>query len=71
MNNFNFNKMRCKKLAYMLEDGIWRWFIPFTDHMNQLLPKHAVASGNCKTQKQNLMGGKFAEDQEPQGPPNT
>jgi len=42
----------------------------FTDHMSKLLPKHAVSSGNCLTQKQNLMGAKFAEDQEPQGPPN-
>ena len=71
MNNFNFSKMRCKKLAYMLEDGIWNWFIIFTDHMSKLLPKHAVASGNCRNQKTNLMGGKFTEDSEPQGPPNT
>ena len=55
----------------MLEDGIWKWFIIFTDHMSKLLPKHAVASGNCSGQKTNLMGGKFTEDSEQQGPPNT
>jgi len=66
--NFNFNKMRCKKLAYMREPGIWRFYIVFTDHMGQLLPKHAVSSGDCLVQKQNLMGGKFEEDSEPNGP---
>jgi len=34
-----------------------------------LQPKHAVSQGDCIVQKQNLMGGKFAEDSEPQGPP--
>ena len=53
----------------MLEDGVWMWFIPFTDHMSQLLPKHAVDSGKCMTIKPNMMGGKFAVDSEPQGPP--
>ena len=67
--NFNFSKMRCRKLAYMLEDGVWMWFIPFTDHMSQPLPKHAVDSGKCMTIKPNMMGGKFAVDSEPQGPP--
>jgi len=68
--NFNFAKMRCKKLAYMLEDDVWKWFITFIDHMSKLLPKHSVSSGDCIVQKQNLMGGKFAEDSEQQGPPN-
>jgi len=54
----------------MREPGIWRFFIVFTDHMSQLLPKHAVSSGDCIVQKQNLMGGKFEEDSEPQGPPS-
>ena len=53
----------------MREPGIWRFYIVFTDHMGQLLPKHAVSEGDCIVQKQNLMGGKFTEDQEPQGPP--
>ena len=54
----------------MREPGIWRFYIVFTDHMGHLLPKHAVASGDCLVQKQNLMGAKYTEDQEPQGPPS-
>ena len=69
MGKFNFNKMQCVKRAYMSEE-VWTWFITFVDHMSLLLPKHAVASGDCIVQKQNLMGGKFSEDQEPQGPPS-
>jgi len=60
--------MRCRKLAWMLED--WPEWLYLVDAFGVLLPKHAIDSGDCKTQKQNLMGGKFAEDQEPQGPPD-
>jgi len=67
--NINFSKMRCRKLAWM-EEEVWTWFITFVDHMSKLLPKHAVALGDCIARKHNLMGGKFAEDQEPQGPPD-
>ena len=67
--NFNFSKMRCKKLHWMSEVSIWKWFMPLIDAFEHLQPKHAVALGNCNVQKQNLMGGKFAEDSEPQGPP--
>ena len=52
----------------MREPGIWRFYIVFTDHMGQLLPKHAVASGDCLVQKQKLMVCKFEEDSEPNGP---
>ena len=69
MGKFNFNRMRCVKRAYM-EEEVWTWFITFVDHMSFLLPKHAVASGDCLVQKQNLMGAKYTEDQEPQGPPS-
>jgi len=68
MNTFNLSKMRIKKLAWMLED--WPNWLYLVDAFRHLLPKHAVASGDCNVQKQNLMGGKFKEDQEPQGPPN-
>lgn len=53
----------------MINENVWTWFITFVDHMSRLLPKHSVTTGDCIVQKQNLMGGKFAEDQEPQGPP--
>jgi len=67
--NFNYAKMRCKKLGWMLKG--WPNWLYLVDAFSALLPKHAIDSGNCKTQKQNLMGGKFAEDQEPQGPPKS
>ena len=67
---FNFSKMRCKKLHWMTEVHIWKWFMPLIDAFEHLQPKHVVASGDCGGQKQNLMGGKFEEDSEPQGPPN-
>jgi len=51
-----------------MEEEVWTWFITFVDHMSK--PKHAVASGDCVVQKQNLMGAKYSEDQEPQGPPS-
>ena len=35
--------------------------MPLTDAFKHLQSKHAVALGNCNVQKQNLMGGKFAE----------
>jgi len=68
MNDFNFSKMRCKKLAYMLEDGIWNWFITFTDHMGQLLPKHAVALGRPLTMKTQMNYGAASQSQIPNGP---
>jgi len=54
----------------MREPGIWRFYIVFTDHMGQLLPKHSVSAGDCIVQKQNLMGGKYSEDSEQNAPPN-
>lgn len=63
--------MRCKKMHWMTENTIWEWYTPFVDAFKQLQPKHAVASGDCIVQKQNLMGAKYSEDQEPQGPPKT
>ena len=64
--NFNYSKMRCKKLAYMLEDGIWSWFIPFTDHMNQLLPKHAVGMTHSGALSCNRLF--IGSNDEPNGP---
>jgi len=55
-------------MHWMTENTIWQWWCTFTDCNSQLLPKHAVASGDCKAQKQNLMGAKYAEDSEPNGP---
>jgi len=69
VRSYNYNKMRCVKRAYM-EEEVWTWFITFVDHMGLLLPKHAVASGDCIARKQNVMGAKYKEDQEPQGPPS-
>ena len=68
-NSFNFSKMRCKKLHWMTEINIWKWFMPLIDAFNRLLPKHAVATGAlCNLRKSNLMLGKFEEDSEPNGP---
>ena len=67
--NFNFSKMRCKKLHWMTEVSIWKWFMPLIDAFNRLLPKHAVATGALyNLRKSNLMLGKFEEDSEPNGP---
>lgn len=43
--NYNFSKMRCRKLAWMIEDHVWKWHLVFTDHMSNLIPKHDVATG--------------------------
>jgi len=64
--NINFSKMRCRKLAWMLED--WPDWLFLVDAFSILQPKHAVSQGECLVQKQNMMGGKFAEDQEANGP---
>ena len=67
--NFNFSKMRCKKLYWMTEVSIWKWFMPMIDAFKRLLPKHAVATGALYSlRKSNLMLGKFEEDSEPNGP---
>ena len=50
----------------MLESGIWNWFIIFTDHMGQLLPKHAVALGRPLTMETQMNYG--AASQIPNGP---
>jgi len=68
MNNFNFSKMRCRKLAWMREE--WPEWLFLVDAFSALLPKHAVASGDSIARKHNLMGAKYSEDQESQGPPN-
>jgi len=39
MNNFNLNKMRCRKLNWMSQD--WEWHIIFTDANSNLCPKYA------------------------------
>ena len=69
-NNFNFSKMRCKKLHWMTEINIWKWFMPLIDAFNRLLPKHAVATNALYVlkRKSNLTLGKFEEDSEPNGP---
>jgi len=59
--------MRCRKLAWMREE--WPNWLYLVDAFSVLLPKHAVSSGDCIAKKQNLMGGKFTEDSEAQGPP--
>jgi len=53
----------------MVNENVWTWFITFVDHMSRLLPKHSVSTGDCIVQKKNLMGSKFTEDSEAQGPP--
>ena len=68
MTNFNFAKMRCKKLHWMTETKVWSWWLTFVDAHSQLQPKHQVAAGNCVAEKSNLMGGKYEEDSEPNGP---
>tara|TARA_B100000795_G_scaffold153554_1_gene115110 strand:+ start:1937 stop:2149 length:213 start_codon:yes stop_codon:yes gene_type:complete len=66
--NFNYNKMRCKKLHWMTETTVWSWWLIFVDAHSELQPKHKVAAGDCIAEKSNLMGGKFEEDSEPNGP---
>jgi len=39
MNDFNLNKMRCRKLAWMKDE--WKWHIIFTDACSILCPKYA------------------------------
>ena len=39
--NFNFNKMQCRKRAYMNE-SVWSWTIVFTDYMNSISPRVAM-----------------------------
>ena len=53
-----------------MTESVWEWYMPLIDAFRHLLPKHAVATGDCGDQKQNLMGAKFQEDAEQQGPPN-
>jgi len=52
----------------MTETEIWSWWLPFVDAHSQLQPKHKVATGNCISVKTNIMGGKYEEDSEPNGP---
>ena len=67
--NFNYAKMRCKKLHWMTENTIWSWWLPFVDAHSQLQPKHQVAtSGSDVIREKHLAFGKFAEDSEPNGP---
>ena len=67
--NFNFPKMRCKKMYWMTENTIWSWWLPFVDAHSQLQPKHRVSIGSLyEFRKSNLMLGKFEEDSEPNGP---
>ena len=68
--NFNYAKMRCKKLHWMTENTVWSWWLPFVDAHSQLQPKHQVATGGLYglKRKSNLMLGKFEEDSEPNGP---
>ena len=42
MNNFNFSKMRCKKLAWMLED--WPNWLFLVDAFNVLTPRNTVGA---------------------------
>ena len=41
MNNFNYNKIQCKKMHWMTE-SVWSWYIIYTDHMSVLTPRVAV-----------------------------
>jgi hypothetical protein len=67
--NFNYAKMRCKKLYWMTENTIWSWWLPFVDAHSLLQPKHQVATGGLYgLRKSNLTFGKFEEDSEPNGP---
>ena len=67
--NFNYAKMRCKKLHWMTENTIWSWWLPFVDAHSQLQPKHQVATGGSDViREKHLAFGKFAEDSEPNGP---
>jgi len=67
--NFNFSKMRCKKLYWMTEVRIWKWFTPLIDAFNHLQPKHVVASGDLYALQTQLNYG-FGKSIEPHGPPN-
>ena len=52
----------------MTETTVWSWWLIFVDAHSELQPKHKVAAGDCIAEKSNLMGGKFEEDSEPNGP---
>ena len=51
----NAAKLRCKKLAWMIEPE-WEWWIVHTDHMSVLRPKTTPQSSYLKTQVLTAMG---------------
>ena len=66
---FNFSKMRCKKLHWMTEVHIWKWFIPHIDAFKHLQPIHCVQTGDLYALLWRVNFG-FGVSIEPQGPPN-
>jgi len=66
MNNFNFSKMRCKKLAWMLED--WPNWLFLVDAYSHLIPRVAVSSPEFAFMQTNF--GNNQNQQCQQGPPN-
>ena len=66
--NFNYAKMRCKKLHWMTEITVWSWWMTFVDAHSQLQPKHNVATGDVYTLPWAVNFG-FGLSIEPQGPP--
>lgn len=64
--NINFSKMRCRKLAWMLED--WPDWLYLTDAFGVLLPKHAISSGAEMNVDTQLSFGSSSFSQIPNGP---
>jgi len=64
--NFNFDKMQCKKLAWMLED--WPQWLYLVDAFSVLLPKHAISAGAEINVDCQLSFGSGSFSQIPNGP---
>jgi len=67
LTNFNYPKMRCKKMHWMTENTIWQWWCTFTDCNSQLLPRYAVGKPEFKFMQTNF--GNNQNEQCQQGPP--
>jgi len=65
--NFNLNKMRCRKRAYMNE-SVWSWTIVFTDHMSSTIPRIAMTPCSQRNKSKTLKRYILTANNETNGP---
>ena len=65
--NFNFNKMQCRKRAYMLEAN-WSWTIVFTDYMPSIRPRVAMTPCAIRNKSKTLKMYRLTAYNESNGP---